>query len=363
MYDVIILGLGGMGSAAAAHLAQRGQRVLGLEQFGSAHDYGSSHGESRVVRQSYFEGPAYVPLLTRAYELWDDLDLLTLTGGLYVGAQGSSAVVGARRAAEEHDLPHELLDSRDVRRRFPTFAPSADEVALYEPRAGWVRPEATVTAHLERAARAGAQLGFHSPVVSWSERREEVVVTTAGGARHTAGRLVVAAGAWAPNVLLRFNLPLTVTRQVLAWFTPRSAGFDDPRHPVFLHDPVGGLMLYGLPQVGSTVKVALFYGGAETTPDTVDRTITPEEIDALRAAAERIVPGAAGAATRAATCLYTLTPDHHFVIDRPSDRVLIVSCCSGHGFKFVPVIGEIVADLIVDGQTRHPIEPFAADRF
>lgn len=358
-HDVIVLGLGAMGSAAAAHLARRGQRVLGFEQFGPAHDRGSSHGESRAIRQSYFEDPAYVPLLLRAYELWDDLggDLLTLTGGLYIGRPGSPAVDGARKAADEHDLPYELLDAADIRRRFPAFTPADHEVALYEQRAGWVKPEAAVTAHLERATAAGADLRFDTPVRAWTATDTGVQVTTADGVCHHADRLVVAAGAWTPGLIP--GLPLTVTRQVLAWFTPNH----DPQLPVYFHDRDDGSQLYGFPKLHGTTKLAFFYGGSETTPDTIDRTVTDAEVDHLRHAAEQIVPGVAGTRARTATCLYTLTPDHHFILDRPRENVLVLSPCSGHGFKFAPVIGEIAADLVIDGATRHPIERFEAARF
>src|SRR6478736_8048236 len=186
-YDVIVLGLGGMGSAAAAHLAGRGVRVLGLERFGPAHALGSSHGGSRIIRQSYFEDPAYVPLLLRAYELWDQLetdsgaDLMTLTGGLYFGPADSLTVAGSLRAAREWDLPHEVLEAAEIRRRFPTFSPALGEVGLYEAVAGFVRPEATVTAHLELAVSRGAELRFGEPAQEWTDEAGGVRVTTAAG--------------------------------------------------------------------------------------------------------------------------------------------------------------------------------------
>src|SRR4051812_24235058 len=253
-FDVIVVGLGGMGSAAAAHLAARGQRVLGLERFGPAHALGSSHGGSRIIRQSYFEDPAYVPLLLRAYELWDQLetdseaDLMTLAGGLYFGPPDSLTVAGSLRASREWDLPHEMLDAAEIRRRFPTFAPSDDEIGLYEDAAGFVRPEATVTAHLALAAQRGADLRFEEPALEWSTAADGVRVTTTAGT-YTAGRLVICPGAWAPELLADLGLPMTVERQVMHWFQPVGGvgPFSADRHPVYIYG--GERQLYGFPAI------------------------------------------------------------------------------------------------------------------
>src|SRR5690349_20458871 len=203
-YDVIVIGLGGMGSAAAYHLAARGQRVLGLEKFTPAHDRGSSHGGSRIIRQAYFEDPAYVPLLLRTYELWEQLatdtqlEVYRLTGGLFIGPPDSVTVAGSRRASEEWGLPHEMLDEAEIRRRFPTFTPSPGDVALYEAKAGFARPEMTVHAHIGLAERGGATLSFGEEVLEWSESGSGVSVTT-GRDTYTAGQLVICPGAWAPE--------------------------------------------------------------------------------------------------------------------------------------------------------------------
>jgi sarcosine oxidase len=255
-YDVIVVGLGGMGSAAAYHLAARGQRVLGLERHTPAHDKGSSHGGSRITRQSYFEDPAYVPLLLRSYELWEQLardsgeDVLALTGGLFLGRPDSVTVAGSLRAAREWDLPHEVLSSAEVSRRFPTFTPAEDEVALYEAKAGFVRPETTVAAHLALAARAGADLHFTEPVLSWESTAGGVRVTTAEGT-YEAGRLVIAPGAWAPQLLADLGVPITIERQVMYWFEPlRGVGpYTADRHPVYIHEDAEGTQIYGFPAI------------------------------------------------------------------------------------------------------------------
>lgn len=253
-YDVIVAGLGGMGSAAAYHLAARRKRVLGLERHTPAHDRGSSHGESRIIRQAYLEGTEYVPLLLRAYELWERLeretgeDLMTLTGGLRIGAPEGQAVSGSIRSAEEHDLPHEVLDAKEMRRRFPAFTPGPGTVALFERRAGFLRPEASVKAHLRLAARRGADLRFEEPVLSWRASPDGVRVETARGV-HEAGRLVISPGAWAPELLKDLALPLEVERQVMFWFEPKERPelFAPEGFPVFIWEPEDGDVFYGIP--------------------------------------------------------------------------------------------------------------------
>jgi sarcosine oxidase len=370
--DVIVLGLGGMGSAAAAHLAGRGQRVLGLEQFTPAHDRGSSHGDSRVIRQAYFEDPAYVPLLRRSYELFADLEstspgVHTLTGGLMLGAVDSAAVAGSRASAERWELPHELLDTADLRRRFPLFAVEDGTVGLYEERAGFVRPEQTVLEHLRRAAAAGADLRFGERVVGWTAEAggEGVTVTTADGGVHRAASLVVSPGAWAPRLLPDLAPHLTVERQLLHWFAPDVpvARFRAPAHPVFVWEHAGDLQLYGFPAYGPDsdgVKVAFFRNGRRTDPDQLDRTVTAAEVDQMRDHLARHLPALAGTHLRSVACMYTTTPDQHFVVALHPDhpQVVVAAGFSGHGFKFVPLIGEVLADLVTERATAHPIGLF-----
>lgn len=374
-FDVIIIGLGGMGSAAAHHLAGRGQRVLGLEQFGPAHDKGSSHGDSRVTRQAYFEDPAYVPLLLRAHEMYAALsrdsgrDLITLTGGIMIGPPASATVAGSRRSAEQWGLPHEMLGAADIRRRFPTLTPADDDIALFEENAGFVRPEETVRAHLEGAERRGADLRFHEPVLRWSASGSGVEVTTAQGV-HTAGHLVICPGAWAPDLLADLGVPFTIERQVLYWFAP-SGGvgpFRPDRHPIYIWEDAAGVQFYGFPAIDGPdggAKVAFFRGGRPCTADTVDRAVAPAEVEAMAAQLRGRIPTLPGDLRKAVTCMYTNTPDEHFVIaPHPAHENVTVACgFSGHGFKFVPVVGEILADLATTGSTAHPIALFAPERF
>ncbi|KMO75136.1 N-methyl-L-tryptophan oxidase [Mycolicibacterium chlorophenolicum] len=367
-FDVIVIGLGGMGSAAAYHLAARGQRVLGLEKFTPAHDRGSSHGGSRIIRQSYFEDPAYVPLLLRAYELWDQLaadsgrEVYRMTGGLFLGAPDSLTVAGSLRASREWDLPHEVLDANEIRARYPNFTPRPGDVALYEAKAGFARPEMTVQAHLDLAEKAGATLQFGEEVLEWAEAADGVTVRTAAGT-YTAGQLVICPGAWAPQLLAEFGIPITVERQVLYWLDPVGGTGPFVDHPIFIEEDPSGMQSYGFPAIDGPrggVKVAFFRKGVECTPDTIDRTVHADEIREMRDRVARLLPALDGPCLHSATCMYSNTPDQHFVIARhpDSDHVTVACGFSGHGFKFVPVVGEILADLALSGATAHPISLF-----
>ncbi|MFC7816396.1 N-methyl-L-tryptophan oxidase [Streptomyces sp. NPDC057367] len=370
-YDVIVIGLGGMGSAAAHHLSARGARVLGLEKFGPVHNRGSSHGGSRITRQSYFEDPAYVPLLLRAYELYEELerdtgrDIALLCGGVMVGRPDSWTVSGALRSAREWDLPHEMLDAREIRRRFPTLTPAADEVALYEAKAGLLRPENTVAAHLQLATRQGADLHFDEPMTRWEPYRDGVRVHTADNT-YTAAQLVMCPGAWAPRLLTDLEVPFTVERQVMYWFQPKNGvrPFRPGRQPIYVWEDAAGVQVYGFPAIdgpGHGAKVAFFRKGRPTTPETIDRTVHDHEVEEMANHMSTRVPDLPGTLLKAATCMYTTTADEHFVIARhPAHPESVTVACgfSGHGFKFVPVVGEILADLALTGTTAHPIGLF-----
>ncbi|GIF18102.1 sarcosine oxidase [Actinoplanes tereljensis] len=369
-YDVIVVGLGGMGSATALQLASRGTKVLGLEKYGPAHDRGASHGGSRITRQSYFESPEYVPLLLRAYDLFDQLatdsgrDVITLTGGLMIGHPDTRTVAGSRASAEQWGLQHEILDAGEIRRRFPTLAPKPDEIALYEAKAGFVRPEATVAANLEVAAKRGADLRFHEPMTSWEAAGDGVRVTTAKGS-YTAGQLVITPGPWAPELLADLGVPFSIERLVQFWFRPRGgvAPFQPDRHPIYIWEDVSGDQIYGFPAIDGPdggAKIAFFRRGTPTTPDTLDTEVHPAEIAEMVEYCGQRLPDLPGEFLRGEPCMYSTTPDEHFVISRhPAHEAVTVACgFSGHGFKFVPVVGEIVADLATCGATVHPITLF-----
>lgn len=371
-YDVIVVGLGGTGSAAAYHLAARGQRVLGVERYGPAHDRGSSHGGSRAIRQAYFEDPAYVPLLVRAYELWERLahdagrELITVTGGLVLGGEQSPVITGSKRSAQSCGIAHEMLDAREIRRRFRTMTPARDVVGFYEDTAGVVRPEAGVAAHLQLAHRAGAELRFHEPVTHWDADPygAGVRVETSDNS-YTAARLVICPGAWAPELLACLGLSFQAQRYVQYWFDPvvGTGPYEPGRHPIYVWETGDGRQLWGHPALAdgqAGVKVSFLSGGSPCTPWTLDRTVRPAEVEIIRGYLRPRVPTLPGALLHASTCMYTSTPDDHFVLAAHPEHPQVTVACglSGHGFKFVPVVGEILADLVVDGSSRHPVDMF-----
>ncbi len=372
-YDTIVLGVGGMGSAVCYHLARRGQRVVGIERHDIPHEFGSSHGSSRVIRKAYFEDPRYVPLLHRAYALWRELELesgeslLTLCGGLNMGPPGHACIVGVLDSVARHRLPHEVLSEHEIRSRFPAFRPAAGDIGVFETDAGFLVPERCVSAHVRLAVRHGAQI-----LTSCTSRAVER--SSAGWSVHTdqgaftAERLVLTLGPWLAQHELQLGprSPLQVERQVQLWFEPRNAALHAiGRMPVFIHFGEAG-SFYGIPaSPGGGVKVCRHHGGATVTPDDVDRRVSERDEADVRAYLRRHLPGADGPLVAGKVCLYTNTPDGHFVIGtRPDDvSVIVAGGFSGHGFKFASVVGEIVADLAIAGRTAHDIEMFSPARF
>jgi sarcosine oxidase len=371
-YDAIVLGLGGMGSAVAAHAAARGMRVLGLERFTPAHDFGSSHGETRIIRQAYFESPDYVPLLRRAYELWDALAARTgsvlraRTGGLFAGRPETPVVAGTLASARQWQLAHEVYDARELRRRFPMLTPRDDEIAVYEAVGGALFPEAGVRAHLDDAAGAGAELRFGVRASGWDAGDGGVRVALDDGTHADAERLALCAGPWFARIAPDLGLPLRVERNVQFWFQPLDRDAVSPeRLPIYAVERDGDRMFYGFPDFGGGAKVAHHGSGAEADPDALDRSAGDDEIGAARAALASFVPAAAGPFLRAAPCMYTLTPDEHFAIGAHprAPRVVVAGGFSGHGYKFAPVVGEIVAALLANEPPPFALDLFAPGRF
>jgi sarcosine oxidase len=370
--EVAVIGLGAAGSAATLALARRGVSVVGLDRLVPPHPFGSTHGRSRVIREAYYESPVYVPLVQRAYELWEaqardgGRPLFWKTGGLMLGRPDGELVTGARRSAEQHGLPFEVLSASEIRRRFPVFQAADDDVGILEPRAGFLDPEACVETALTLAARAGAELLTGAMVTGWRRRGEGLVLATSRGAIE-CGTAIVAVGPWAGDLLEDAGLPLTVERQVMYWFRPTgdASRFSPARLPVFIWEWTNGHLFYGIPDHGAGFKVARHHEGQAVTPDTVDRLVQPAEVADMRNILGRTIPDAAGALVEAVTCLYTNTPDHHFVLGpHPAEpRVIIASACSGHGFKFASAIGEVLADLATTGESNFDLRPFRADRF
>ena len=369
-YDVVICGLGAMGSAALYHLARRGARVLGIERHAPGHDRGSSHGLTRVIRLGYFEHPSYVPLLRRAYALWRELEaaarrpLLHITGIAEIGPRDGALVRGTLASSQLHALAHEVLPAPELMQRFPAFTLPHDYVGVLQPDGGFLAVEPALAAFISLAAAAGAQIRDHETVRAIEPRAGAVRVITDRGALE-AKTAIVAAGAWTNSLLP--ELPLRATREVTAWFEPADAALLSPgRFPVFiLETPLG--MHYGIPpHEGAGLKVAKHHHRNQTVdPDHVDRAVRADDEALIRDALAGYLPAANGPMLAAKTCLYTMTPDGDFIIDRlpGTDNVIVASPCSGHGFKFAPVIGEILADLATTGTTRHDISRFQLARF
>lgn len=371
-YDVIVLGAGGMGSAAAYHLARRGLSVLVLERFSVIHELGSSHGLTRIIRLAYFEHPSYVPLLQRSYELWHDLEdrtsrrLLFVTGGLDIGWEGSPVFQGSLDSCRTYALRHEVLTSQDLTRRFPGWDMPDRAMAVFQPDGGFLLAEECVDAHAGMAVALGADVHEQEPALEWNATSNGVRVRTSR-ATYEAAQLVVAAGAWNGALVPELRSVLTPERQVLCWFATTNPGWFEPAHfPVFILEVSEG-RYYGFPSHEIPgLKIGKFHHRHETVdPDVMDRDTYAADEGVLREAVSRYLPRANGPVLRSKTCLFTNTPDEHFIIDRHPvySQVLLVSPCSGHGFKFCSVVGEIAADLVERGQTAHDISLFRLDRF
>lgn len=373
-YDTIVIGLGAMGSATCWQLARRGNRVLGLEQHDLPHHLGSSHGDTRIIRLSYFEHPDYVPLLQRAYENWRTLEadseraLLYEVGGIYIGPEDGEFISGSRRAARQYDLPHADVSSAQLRERYPLLHPPEGCVGLYEPRAGFVLAEQSIEACLNIAMRHGAHLCGRTPVRSWSANTDGVRVMT-DEATFEANHLVMTAGPWASMVMPDLGVELNVTRQVMGWFQPRTIEpFELGTLPVWAIEDGRGGLAYGFPMLPfgrPGVKIARHLPGRTFDPEATDRTPDAQDRDEIETIMRKLLPEHHGPLLSMIVCLYTNTPDGHFVIGRhPQHENVTIGCgFSGHGFKFVSVIGEVLADLARDGHTAQPIDFLRPDRF
>ena len=370
-YDVAVVGLGAMGSASLHHLAKRGVNAVAFDRHAPPHTLGSTHGYTRIIREAYYEHPLYVPLVQRAYELWDDLQretqqqLWVRTGGLMVGPEKGDLFRGARASAEMHKLAHEILTAREIETRFPAYRTQRDWIGLLEQRAGMLFPERCVAAHLSRTGKTSVRT--NETVLSLEPASSGVRVATTAGT-YEAERVVVAAGPWLPELLpsLDITLPLEIERQMSHWFQPESsdAKYTAAKTPVGLWEMSGADVFATLPDEGHGVKCGVHHDGRPTSPDSVDRTVSAAENENARALLEQVMPGAGGQLKEARVCLYTNTPDHHFIVDWAAQgRVLIVSPCSGHGFKFASAIGEIVSQLVVDGKSWLNLAPFSLSRF
>jgi len=371
-YDVIVLGTGGVGSAAAYQLAKRGANVLGIDQFPGGHDRGSSHGETRVIRQAYFEHSDYVPLLLRAYELWRELeqvagvDLLHQVGLLQVGPPEGFVVRGVLEAASLHGLKVESLTADQIPRRFPGFRAAAGSAGVFEPAAGYLKVERCVLTHLAAAKSAGAEFRFGLTARSWQADGRGVRLITDQG-DFSAAKLVITAGPWAPQLLADLNVPLHVRRKHLYWFPTADASYHQASGcPTYLYELPHGVY-YGFPQIDELgVKVAEHTGGAVVEdPRSDPRALDAADLARVEDFLAHYLPGVGRPLAKRSVCFYTMSPDEHFIVDRhPCDfNVCFVAGLSGHGFKFTSVLGEALADMTLNGSTKLPIEFLSLRRF
>ena len=364
-FDVVVAGVGGMGSAAVDHLARRGRRVLGLERFDVPNDMGSSHGYTRIIRLAYYEHSSYVPLLRRAYELWRELEsaaaeqLLHVTGSIDAGPEGSLVFDGSLRSCLDHGLEHEVVGAGELRRRYPGYRLPPETVAVIQPEGGFLLPERCIVAHVERAQAAGAEVRARERVLEWEPTSEGGVRIRSDRAVYEAERLVLTAGAWTADLAGLGASIVVAERQVLAWLQPRRPELFAPaRFPVFnLVAPEG--RYYGFPVFAVPgFKFGRYHHLEEhVDPDDVDREPRPHDEEVLRDFAERYFPDGAGPTMTLKVCLFENSPDEHFLLDlHPEhEQVVIAAGFSGHGFKFCSVIGEIAADLALEGSTPHDI--------
>lgn len=358
---VAVVGLGGVGSQVARYLAGRASDVIGFDAHRPPHELGSSHGESRVIREAYFEGPQYVDLVRRAFTLWEaqqrdtERRLLTMTGGVHVGLVGGRFLRGIAAAASEHRIPLGPLEAADR----GVFAPPPGTVAVREERAGWLAPEVAVESALRLAARDGAELRFDEPVLSLDRTGARCRLTTRRGT-YAADRVVVCAGAWLGHLVPELAPHLAIERQVLLWFDPLA---HSPTS-VWLYEHAPDRYVYGFPPDRHGLKIALHHDGRVVDPDRVDRVVGGADVAAVRAAVSSLFPVALGAVRRSLVCLYTNTPDEHFALGLlPADeRVVVASACSGHGFKFAPATGEAAGALALADEPPVDISPFSLER-
>jgi sarcosine oxidase len=370
--EVAVVGLGSMGSLALWELARRGVPAVGIEQFQPGHDRGAAHGESRIFRSCYAEGPEYVPLLDSAFALWRELeaetgaDLFTVNGALFVGRPDTGYVAECRTTAEAYELPHEVLDRVAAERRYPQHRLQPDEVVFVDHRAGFVRPEAAVNAAVGRARTLGADVLAGARVLGLEEHADGIEIRTDAGVVR-AQQAIVAAGAWIEKLLPELRIPTFVERQVMVWFRAfRPTDYTPERFPIFIRERGEGQTWYGFPSLdGATIKAALHHGGSAADPDALDRSIHPSDVEPLGELLRDAVPGIDARGVRGKACMYTNTVDGHFVIGRPSglDRLILLGPMADHGFKFASSVGKIGADLAESGETDLPIATFSPDRF
>jgi len=365
-YDIVVIGLGAHGSSTLWHLSCTGKKIAGIDRFHPPHQRGSSHGESRIIRQAYHENPLYVPLVRAAYPIWKELGeiagrpLYKKTGGLFLGKKDSTVVSGARLSAETHNIPYDYLDATAICNRFPAFRPTGDTVGVLEHEAGILFPEAAIDTFLQTAAANGAQVNTDEQVIKINPSKETIELTTTKRKYRTA-KLIVTAGAWLNTLFPELNLPLSIRRQPLFWFRDRAKNTEAT--PIFLWEYEKGKMFYGIPDPAHGLKLGWHHGGRLINPDELSKNVEKGEITAMQQTAASYLT-IDPIFQKSCVCMYTITPDEDFIIDLHPDHpnIVIASPCSGHGFKFSAIIGRILTDLALDQSTGFDLTPFSIRR-
>ncbi|HEY4208604.1 MAG TPA: N-methyl-L-tryptophan oxidase [Puia sp.] len=372
VFDCMVVGLGANGSSTLYHLSGTGKKIIGIDRFKPPHTFGSSHGESRIIRQAYYEDPIYVPLLRAAYKEWEGMErtsgkkLFQKTGGLMLGYEDTAVVQGSRLSADTHHIPYEYLDASALRQRFPAFLPPDGTVGVLEKEAGILFPEECIRTFLDQAALKGAAIHYNEPVLKLTPTQRSIEVRTSKG-HYSVASLVLSAGAWTNQLLPELKLPLTVKRQPLFWFANGNAQhrrrFLPGQMPVYIWEYTAGKMFYGFPDLGTGIKIAPHHRGRTIDPDQLTQGVSREEIEEMEAITREYLDMSPVFQT-SAVCMYTNTPDENFIIDRhPAfPNIIIASPCSGHGFKFSSLTGRILGDMALGNDTGFDLSPFSISR-
>jgi sarcosine oxidase len=380
-FDVIVLGLGANGSSALYNLSQTNKKVAGIDRFTPPHSFGSSHGQSRIIRQAYHENPVYVPFIKEAYQCWYEIEnvsgktLFLKTEGLMLGKEDAGVITGARLSAETHGIAYEYLGYADLQRRFPALRPTTDTVGVLEKEAGILFPENCISTFLEQAQKNGATLRYNERVLDITPAKDKVEINTSRG-KYITEKLIISAGAWVKELVAGIpmpggfgglKLPLTVERQVLYWFINKNSRQQAnllPQHlPIYIWEYLPNKMFYGFPDLGDGIKIAFHHAGEPIRPDELTQEVSQRETDSMKAIVDGYL-NIEAVFNYSSVCMYTNTPDENFILDHHPEykNILIASPCSGHGFKFSSLTGKLLSELAIEGKTTMDISPFSLNR-
>ena len=381
-YDVIVVGLGAMGSAALYQLSGKGKKVLGIDQFEPPHQFGSTHGGSRIIRQAYYEGEEYIPILKASYDLWRKIEndsqsrFFEIIGGLMIGNRHNSIVDKSEISAKAYDIPYEIFDGGELKKRYPMFSPDGDTWALLDKLAGYVEPERGIKNQLELATKNNAKINLNELVEFWdAENYQQGIRVKTNKGDYITEKLIVTTGPWAKGMMQELGIILKPERLVQFWMNPvkNKTSFLPENFPIFLWNVEKNLDIYGFPAkdgIENGCKVA-FYPHEDhpirqfCTPYNIDRKVHQEDVELIKSYFEKYVPDLNGECLKTSVCMHTESPDLHPIIDFHPDypQVCIANGFSGHGFKFSNIAGQILAELVYEGKSTFDISLFKADRF